>query len=156
MSTRLILAILLFFTMIPVAGLAQKISPDDPPNNGGPPISTTAYTMPKKVVCIDASTGLDNLYEEHEEIPFLSAKMDSTFGELTIMVLMSKEAETMSIIEIFQNGMSCMSTFGQNIRFFNFENFEKVLRDGKGKPAPPPADPSRVSPGTIKKQISIR
>jgi hypothetical protein len=69
---------------------------------------------------------------------------------------MSKEAGTMSIVEIFQNGMSCMSTFGQNIRFFNFENFEKVLRNGKGKPTPPPADPSGISPGKIKKQISIR
>ena len=157
MSIGLILATVVSIAlMIPAAGFAQnkEFTPDENKEFQGPPYSEQAYIVNKQVLCRSASHVFTELYKQAEELPFIVAD-NAHLKTITVMLLMDKEAKTLSILELFPNGMACVNAFGVNMKFFNFELFEKVLRDGKGATADDPTPPGGFKPGALKRQISV-
>ena len=162
MSIKLILAILVSITlMIPIGSFAQdkglnkENTPDKDKEWSGPPYSERSYIVQKQVLCQSAGMVFQELFRQAEELPFITAN-NAHLKTITVMVLMDEKAGTLSILELFENGMACVNAFGENIKFFNFEKFEKVLRDGKGATLPnKPTPPGGIKPGTLKQQISV-
>jgi hypothetical protein len=150
MFIRLILATLISLS-IPFTSLAQEVP------YAGPPYSKTPYVISKKIICQDAGTAFKQLSESAKEMPFITGRNANAPILITVMVLMNKEGQTFSILEMFpETGMVCVNAFGIDIKFFNFHIFEDVLRDGKGKPLPSPAIPGNWRSKTFKQRISAK
>ena len=150
MFIRLILAALISLS-IPLTSLAEEAP------YVGPPHSETPYFISKKILCQEAGTSFKQLYEQANEMPFITAQNANAPELITVMLFMNKEGQTFSVLEMFpETGMVCVNAFGVNIKFFNFDIFEDVLKDGKGKPLPSPATPGDWQPKTFKQRISAK